>query len=104
MAAYDSYSAREKSEYSQKSNPGRPAHSQYADHAYAHLYTQGYYKMIWVIRNLCYYETITDTDVKQIENNVETHKVFPEMFDTCSINHSANVNEIFELSSYTPQL
>jgi hypothetical protein len=32
--------------------------------------------MIWVIRNKCIFETVADTNMKQLENNKGTHQVF----------------------------
>jgi hypothetical protein len=45
--------------------------------------------MIRVI-NQCIFETVTDTNMKCLENSMETHKVYLEMFDMYFITYSAN--------------
>jgi hypothetical protein len=57
-----------------------------------------------MVRNEYIFETVTNTNMKQLENVMETHKVYLEMFDMCSISYSANVNAVLEFSSCTPQL
>jgi hypothetical protein len=52
----------------------------------------------------CIFERVTDTNMKQLENSMETHRVYLEMTDMCSISYSTNVNAIFEFSPCTPQL
>jgi hypothetical protein len=32
--------------------------------------------MIWVVRNYCIFETVTYANMKQLENNMETHEVY----------------------------
>jgi hypothetical protein len=39
----------------------------------------------------------TYTNAKQIENSKETHKVYLEMFDMCTVSYYANVNAIFKI-------
>jgi hypothetical protein len=36
------------------------------------------------------------TNTKQLENSLENHKLYVEMFDICFISYSANFNTIFE--------
>jgi hypothetical protein len=43
-----------------------------------------------------------DTNKTQLENNMETHKVYLEMFDICSISYSTNT--IIEFFLCTPKL
>jgi hypothetical protein len=33
--------------------------------------------------------------MKQLEKSMETHKIYQETFDVCSIGYSANVNVVF---------
>jgi hypothetical protein len=35
--------------------------------------------------NLRIFEAVTDTNMKEVENSMETHKLYVEMFDICSI-------------------
>jgi hypothetical protein len=37
--------------------------------------------MLLVIRNLCIFKMVTDTNIKQLENSMETHKAYLEMFN-----------------------
>jgi hypothetical protein len=59
--------------------------------------------MIWMI-HLCIFEKITDTNMKEPQNNIETHEVYIVMFDMCSIRYSASVNGIVEFLPCTSQL
>jgi hypothetical protein len=54
--------------------------------------------MILVINNCCILSRVEDTTMKLLENSMETHKVYLEMFDVCSIIYSADVNVIFDFS------
>jgi hypothetical protein len=42
------------------------------------------------------FKTVTDTNMTELENSTEFHKVHLGIFDMCSISYSANVNVIFE--------
>jgi hypothetical protein len=53
-----------------------------------------------VLNYLCdkfIFKTVMDTDMKQLKNNLETHKFYLEMFDICSISYPTNINVIFIL-------
>lgn len=39
---------------------------------------------------------VTDINVKQFDSSMETHKVYLEILNICSISHSVYVNAIFE--------
>jgi hypothetical protein len=39
---------------------------------------------------------VTDKNMKQLENSMETHYIYLEMFNTCSINDSATINATFK--------
>jgi hypothetical protein len=41
--------------------------------------------------------------MKQLENNVKSHKVYIEMLDMCSVSYPAYANAIFEFFPCTPQ-
>jgi hypothetical protein len=49
--------------------------------------------MIWI--SLIQY--ITETRIKHAEYSTQTHKVYPQIFDVCSISDPADVDAIFEL-------
>jgi hypothetical protein len=53
--------------------------------------------MIWLVRNSCLLDEVTDMNMKRPERRVET-------FDLCSISYSANLKAIFEFFSRTLQL
>jgi hypothetical protein len=42
--------------------------------------------------------------MKQLENGIETHKVYLKIFDMYCINYSADINEIFEFFRVSAQL
>jgi hypothetical protein len=50
------------------------------------------------------FEQFRDTNIKQLENSMETHKVYVEMFDIHSISYSANANTMLEIFPCTPQV
>jgi hypothetical protein len=41
---------------------------------------------------------------EKLENSMETHTVYLEMFNMCSISYSAHVKAIFEFFPHMPQL
>jgi hypothetical protein len=57
---------------------------------------------MWVKRNQCLSQTVTNINVKQFENNLKTSEVYLELFDMISVSYSASVNAIFECFSCTP--
>jgi hypothetical protein len=43
--------------------------------------------------------------MKQIENSLESHKIYLEMFDLCPlISYAADIDTVFDLFMCTPQL
>jgi hypothetical protein len=47
---------------------------------------------------------VPDKNMKQLETSIETYEVYLEMFDTCAIISSGNINANLKFFPRTPQL
>jgi hypothetical protein len=60
--------------------------------------------MIWIIRKQCILEAVIYTNMKELENIIETNKVYLEMFHMQSVNLSAELQRVLDFFPCTQQL